>query len=67
VPKAAIRTENDQAYTYVVVNGVVDRRAVRTAGTDADRIEVVAGLSSGERVILSPPAGLASGTAVVTK
>jgi RND family efflux transporter MFP subunit len=67
VPKAAIRAENNQSYAYVVVNGAVDRRAVRTAGTDADRIEVVAGLSSGERVIVSPPAGLAPGTLVVSK
>lgn len=67
VPKAAIRAENNQSYAWVVNAGVVDRRAVRTGGTDGDRLEVLAGLSSGERVILSPPAGLASGTLVVTK
>jgi HlyD family secretion protein len=67
VPKGAIRTENNQAYVYVVNAGVVDRRAVRTAGADGDRLEVVAGLSSGERVILSPSSTLASGMTVVTK
>ncbi len=67
VPKAAIRTENGQSYAYVVNAGVVDRRAVRTGGTDGDRLEVLAGLASGERIILSPPAGLASGAMVVTK
>ena len=67
VPRAAIRAENNQSYAWVVNAGVVDRRAVRTGGTDGDRLEVLAGLSSGERVILSPPAGLASGTLVVTK
>ena len=36
---------------------VVDRRAVRTAGTDGDRVEVIAGLASGERVIVAPAAG----------
>jgi RND family efflux transporter MFP subunit len=67
VPKTAIRTENSQSYAYVVNAGVVDRRGVRTAGTDGDRLEVVAGLSSGERVILSPASTLASGMTVVTK
>ncbi|MFN7917815.1 MAG: efflux RND transporter periplasmic adaptor subunit [Vicinamibacterales bacterium] len=67
VPKAAVRTENNQTYAWVVNAGVVDRRAVRTGGSDADKLEIVAGLSSGERVILSPPAGLASGAVVVTK
>lgn len=67
VPKAAIRAENNQSYAWVVNAGVVDRRAVRTGGTDGDRLEVLAGLSSGERIILTPPAGLASGALVVTK
>jgi HlyD family secretion protein len=66
VPKAAIRTENNQSYAFVVVNGVVDRRAVRVGGVDGDRTEVLAGLTSGERVILSPPATLAPGSLVVT-
>lgn len=67
VPKATIRTENGQSYAWVVNAGVVDRRAVRTGGADGDRLEIVAGLSSGERVIVSPPAGLGSGAVVVTK
>ncbi len=67
VPKRAIRTENNQSYAFVVNAGVVDRRAVRTGGADADKLEVIAGLSSGERVILSPPSTLVSGMTVVTK
>jgi hypothetical protein len=67
VPKAAVRVENNQSYAYVVNAGVVDRRAVRTAGTDGDRVEVIAGLASGERVIVAPAPGLASGATVVSK
>jgi RND family efflux transporter MFP subunit len=67
VPKTAIRTANNQSYAYVVNGGVVDRRAIRTGGTDGDRVEVVAGLTSGERVVLSPPDSLVSGSAVSTK
>lgn len=67
VPKTAVRVESDQSYVFVVNAGVVDRRAVRTAGADGDKVEVIAGLASGERVVLSPAAGLATGTMVVTK
>jgi RND family efflux transporter MFP subunit len=64
VPKAAIRTEGKQSYAFVVVNGVVDRRAVTLGGTDGDRLEVIAGLSADERVVVSPPADLANGARV---
>jgi len=67
VPKAAIRSEGDQTYVFVVAGEIVERRAVKTGGTDGDRIEVVAGLSAGERVVVSPPPGLAGGAMVVVK
>ena len=67
VPKAAIRTEDNQAYAFVVGNGLVDRRAVKTGGVDGDRLEVLAGLNPGERVVVSPPAGLTSGARVTVK
>jgi HlyD family secretion protein len=67
VPKAVIVSENGQSYAFVVSSdGVVDRRAVMTGGADGDLLEVLAGLRSGERVIVSPPPGLASGAQVVT-
>ncbi len=67
VPRAAIRTVNDQSYAFVVANGVVDRRAVRTGGVDGDQLEVMAGLNAGERVVLSPPPALAAGASVVVR
>ena len=65
VPKDAIRSEGDQSYAFVIENGRVDRRAVKTGGVDGDRLEVLAGLRSGERVVVSPPAGLTPGTMVI--
>jgi len=65
VPKSAIRTDGGQSYAFVVINNVVDRRAVTTGGTDGDRLEVMAGLNAGERVVVSPPATLAAGTQVI--
>jgi RND family efflux transporter MFP subunit len=67
VPKAAVKTENNQPYVLVIVNGVAERRAVKTGGTDGDRLEVLAGLSAGDKVIVSPPANLAAGMKVVSK
>ena len=65
VPKTAIRAEGDQSYAFVVAGGVVDRRAVTTGGADGDRVEVLAGLRAGDRVIVSPPPALTSGAQVV--
>jgi len=65
VPKSAIRTDGGRSYAFVVSSaGIVDRRAVTTGGTDGDRLEVLAGLSAGERVVVSPPTELANGARV---
>ena len=45
-----------RATSFVVKQDTVERRAVQTGGTDGDRLEVTGGLSSGERVVVSPPA-----------
>ena len=67
-PKAALKVEGDQAYAFVVdAQGVVDRRAVKAGGADGDRVEIIAGLRSGERIVVSPPAGLSAGAHVVEK
>jgi RND family efflux transporter MFP subunit len=65
VPESAIRTEGERSYAFVVSSaGIVDRRAVTTGGIDGDRLEVLAGLAAGERVVVSPPPELASGSVV---
>src|SRR5262245_58596059 len=65
VPKSAIRTDGERSYAFVVSSaGIVDRRAVTTGGTDGDRLEVIAGLVAGERVVVSPPPELANGAQV---
>jgi RND family efflux transporter MFP subunit len=68
VPKTAIKAEGNQSYAFVVSNaGVVDRRAVRVGSADGDRVEVIAGLTTGERVVISPPPALTSGASVVVQ
>ncbi len=67
IPKAAVRTENDKTYVFVVRDRTVERRAIQTGGADGDRLEVIAGLSAGDRVVVSPPPALADGMLVVIK
>jgi RND family efflux transporter MFP subunit len=67
VPKAAVRTENGQTIVFVVTGETVERRAVKIGGADGDRLEALAGLNPGDRVVVSPPATLAAGSKVRIK
>jgi multidrug efflux pump subunit AcrA (membrane-fusion protein) len=52
---------------FVVRQDTVERRAVQVGGTDGDRLEIRAGLSGGDRVVVSPPSELAEGRPIVVK
>ena len=64
VPQPAVRTENGQTVVFVVEDEIVDRRAVnvgRSTGTD---IEIIAGVTPGDRVVVSESNGLTDGQKV---
>jgi multidrug efflux pump subunit AcrA (membrane-fusion protein) len=67
IPKTAIRTEGSESIVFVVTADRVERRAIRTGGTDGDRLEVLAGLQPGDRVVLSPPPALTAGMLIKVK
>jgi RND family efflux transporter MFP subunit len=67
VPRPAIKTVGPDNYAFVLRGEAVERRAVRLGGTDGDRVEVLAGLQSGDRVVLSPPPTLADGSRVIVQ
>ena len=67
VPRPAIKTIGPDNYAFVLRGDAVERRAVRLGGTDGDRVEVLAGLQSGDRVVLSPPPALADGSRVTVQ
>jgi HlyD family secretion protein len=67
IPQGAVKTENDQSYVFVVRQDTVERRAIKTAGTDGDRLEVTAGLSSADRVVVTPPPALEPGARIVIR
>jgi RND family efflux transporter MFP subunit len=67
VPRPAIKTLGADNFAFVVRGDLVERRAVRLGGADGDRVEVLAGLQSGDRVVLSPPPTLADGSKVIVQ
>jgi len=64
VPRNAVRSVEGHDVVFVLQGGRAERRAVTVAGTQGDESEISAGLSSGERIAVEPPATLADGTAV---
>jgi HlyD family secretion protein len=66
-PKAAVLTDNGKTYVFVVKGEAAERRAVTLGGTDGDRVEVIAGLHAGDRVVLDPPASLKDAAKVMVK
>jgi RND family efflux transporter MFP subunit len=70
VPRAAIASDAAGSFVFVVsgaTNDVVERRAVTVGGTDGERVEVLGALRARDRVVVSPPPGLAAGARVVTQ
>jgi RND family efflux transporter MFP subunit len=64
-PATAVLTRGQLRLMFVVSPDNIARlRAIRTGDTLGDRVEVLAGLSAGETVIVSPPPALADGTRV---
>jgi RND family efflux transporter MFP subunit len=67
VPAAAVKKDNDTTFVVVVTGQTVERRAVKIGGTDGDRVEVLAGLKGGDRVVIAPPPELVAGKQIVVK
>jgi RND family efflux transporter MFP subunit len=66
-PQAAVKTDAGTTFVFLINGESVERRAVKIGGTDGDRVEVLAGLKGGDRVVIAPPPKLAAGTPIVVK
>lgn len=68
VPQAAVRREGaaQEAVVYVIAQGRIARRLVRTGIADAGRglVEIRSGLAAGDTVVVGPVEGLAEGMRV---
>jgi RND family efflux transporter MFP subunit len=68
IAKSAVRTDAGSQVVFVVAgDSRVERRALRLGPAKDDRIEVVSGLTPGEKIVLEPPAALKDGDRVVVK
>ncbi|MEN3336682.1 MAG: hypothetical protein V7647_358 [Acidobacteriota bacterium] len=66
-PKAAVRSADGRDIVFVVHDGRVERRAVKAGTTDGDQVEIVSGVTAGERVVLDAPAAMKDGDRVTVK
>jgi len=64
IPQSAVSESANKQYVLLLVNGVVERRAVATAGERGKEVLVISGLSGGDRVITNTPAELKNGDRV---
>ena len=65
VPSAALRSDSGAQVVFVARGDTVERRAVTTGLEDGGDVEVLAGVSAGERVVVEGPPALADGDRVV--
>ena len=64
MPKGAVRTADGITYVFLLKGDRVERRAIKTGTAQGDQIEVLSGLSAGDRVVVEGPDTLADGTRV---
>jgi hypothetical protein len=64
VPAAAVVREGGETAVFVVSDGKAHRRPVQTGLTDGTNVELMSGISAGDRVIVDGQAGLPDGAPV---
>ena len=64
VPKNALANRGDQNVVFVVQNGRAERRAVTVGNALENEVEIRAGVTAGEKVIVDPPPDLNDGMQV---
>lgn len=61
VPKAAVKTMDGRTVVFIVKEDRVERRAIRAGLENGGQVEVLSGLTAGERVVVEGPATLKDG------
>jgi RND family efflux transporter MFP subunit len=64
VPKTAVRTADGKSIVFVLKDDRVERRAISVGLENGDQVEVISGVSAGERVVVDGPASLKDGDKV---
>ena len=61
VPKSAVRTMDGRTVVFVAKEDHVERRAITVASENGGEVDVLSGLTAGERVVLDAPAAMKDG------
>lgn len=61
IPKTAMREEAGKSVVYVLHEGKLERRVVTVGRPHGEEVEVLAGVSEGEQVVVKAPEGLKDG------
>jgi RND family efflux transporter MFP subunit len=64
VPKAALRSADGRQIVFVVKDDRVERRAINVGEQTGDQVEVLSGVSAGEKVVVEGPQTLKDGDKV---
>jgi RND family efflux transporter MFP subunit len=67
VPQNAVRDDNGQKIVFVVKEDRVERHAVKVGTTNGAQAQILAGLTSGDTVVVGGPANLRDGEAVAIR
>ncbi len=67
VPKTAVRKDDGRDVVFVLHDDRVERRAVTAGAADGDQVEIDAGVTAGEKVVLDAPATMKDGDKVTVK
>lgn len=53
VPEAAVESRGSQEFVYIVVDGIAKRMSVKTGGRNGEKVEILAGLEPGQKVVIA--------------
>jgi RND family efflux transporter MFP subunit len=67
VPSAAVMKDGETSYVWRVVDGEIERVAVRTGGERDGQVELLSGVNAGDVVVAAPAEGLVEGASVRAK
>jgi len=67
IPQSAFKESGNKQYVLLLVNNMVEKRAVATAGKRGKEVLVISGLSGGDKVITNAPVNITNGDRVREK
>lgn len=67
IPQAALHRDGNTPYVFIVDAGHAERRAIKPGANEGDKLEVLAGISAGEQIILTSDKPLTDGARVEAK